>query len=124
GILQKWADKYGIKITLTQVNDYIESLNQYTARQFDGVTGTTVDALALPASADLHTPALIIGDYSNGNDAVVIKGKGESLRDLRGMNVHVVELSVSHFMLSRALQMAGLTEKDITITNVADADFY
>ena len=124
GILQKWADKYGIKITLTQFNDYIESLNQYTAGQFDGVTGTTVDALALPASAGVDTTALIIGDYSNGNDAVVIKGKGKSLRDLRGMNVHVVELSVSHFMLSRALQMAGLTEKDITITNVADADFY
>ena len=31
GILKKWADKYGIKINLIQVNDYVESLNQYTA---------------------------------------------------------------------------------------------
>lgn len=124
GILKKWADKYGIKITLTQFNDYIESLNQYTAGQFDGVVGTTIDALALPASAGVDTTVLIPGDYSNGNDAIVIKGKGKSLKDLKGMNVHVVELSVSHFMLSRALQTVGLTERDITITNVADADFY
>ncbi|HXS32056.1 MAG TPA: hypothetical protein VN755_14555, partial [Steroidobacteraceae bacterium] len=25
GILKKWADKYGIKIELTQINDYVES---------------------------------------------------------------------------------------------------
>jgi NitT/TauT family transport system substrate-binding protein len=31
GILKKWADKYGIKIELTQINDYVESINQYTA---------------------------------------------------------------------------------------------
>ena len=31
GILKKWADKYGIKIQLVQVNDYVESINQYTA---------------------------------------------------------------------------------------------
>ena len=27
GILKKWADKYGIKIELTQINDYVESIN-------------------------------------------------------------------------------------------------
>jgi len=31
GILKKWADRYGITIQLTQINDYIESINQYTA---------------------------------------------------------------------------------------------
>ncbi len=31
GILKKWADKYGITIQLTQINDYVESINQYTA---------------------------------------------------------------------------------------------
>ena len=124
GILKKWADKYGIKITLTQFNDYIESINQYTTGQFDGVVGTTIEALALPASSGVDTTVLIIGDYSNGNDAVVMKGKGKSLKDIKGMEVHVVELSVSHFMLARALQTVGLSEKDIKITNVADADFY
>src|SRR5947209_18799846 len=35
GILGKWAAKYGIKIKLTQINDYVESINQYTAGMFD-----------------------------------------------------------------------------------------
>ena len=31
GSLKKWADKYGIKIEMVEVNDYVESINQYTA---------------------------------------------------------------------------------------------
>jgi NitT/TauT family transport system substrate-binding protein len=41
GIVKKWADKYGIKINIVQVNDYVESVNQYTAGKFDGVTVPT-----------------------------------------------------------------------------------
>jgi NitT/TauT family transport system substrate-binding protein len=43
GILKKWADKYGIKIKLTQINEYVESINQYTAGTFDGCVMTNVD---------------------------------------------------------------------------------
>jgi NitT/TauT family transport system substrate-binding protein len=124
GILRKWADKYGIKIELTQFNDYIESLNQYTAGQFDGVTGTTMDALGLPAAGGVDTTALIIGDYSNGNDAIVMKGKGKKLSDLKGTSVHLVELSISHYMLALALKSAGLKSTDVKVQNLSDADFY
>ena len=45
GILAKAAAKHGIKITTEQVGDYIESLTQYTGGKYDGVAGTTMDAL-------------------------------------------------------------------------------
>jgi NitT/TauT family transport system substrate-binding protein len=50
GILKKWADKYGITIQLTQINDYVESINQYTAGGFDACTMTNMDALTIPAA--------------------------------------------------------------------------
>jgi NitT/TauT family transport system substrate-binding protein len=31
GIVKKWADKYGIEIEVVQINDYVESINQYTS---------------------------------------------------------------------------------------------
>ena len=68
GIVKKWADKYGIKINIVQVNDYVESVNQYTAGKFDGVTVTNMDALTIPAAGGKDTSAIIVGDYSNGND--------------------------------------------------------
>src|ERR1700690_130483 len=67
GIVKKWADKYGITINARQINDYVESMNQYTAGKFDGVTVTKMDALRIPAAGGVDTTAIIRGDYSNGN---------------------------------------------------------
>ncbi|AER54903.1 putative ABC transporter substrate-binding protein [Pseudoxanthomonas spadix BD-a59] len=121
GIVDKWAGKYGIDLKLVQINDYVESVNQYTAGKFDGVTAASMDALTIPAAGGVDTTALIIGDYSNGNDGVVLKGKS-SLADIKGQRVNLPELSVSHYLLARALQSAGLSERDVTVVNTSDAD--
>ncbi|APH57590.1 ABC transporter substrate-binding protein [Granulibacter bethesdensis] len=121
GIVKKWADKYGLKITLVQVNDYVESVNQYTAGKFDGVTVANMDALTIPAAGGVDTTALLVGDYSNGNDGVVLK-KATSLKDIKGQKINLVELSVSHYLLARALDSVKLSEKDVKTVNTSDAD--
>jgi len=121
GILKKWADKYGIKINLVQVNDYVESINQYTAGKLDGVGSTNMDALTIPAAGGKDTTALIMGDYSNGNDGIVMK-TGKSVADLKGQTINLVELSVSHYLLARALEMNGLKLADVKTVNTSDAD--
>lgn len=122
GIVDKWAKKYGIDIQVTQLNDYVESINQYTAGGFDGCTMTNMDALTIPAAGGVDSTALIVGDFSNGNDGVVVKGEGKTLADLKGMPINLVELSVSHYLLARALERADLTEKDVQVVNTSDAD--
>ncbi len=122
GILKKWAAKYGIKIKLTQVNDYVESINQYTAGTFDACVMTNMDMLTIPAAGGVDSTALIVGDFSNGNDGVVLKGKGRKLEDIKGQKVNLVELSVSHYLLIRALGSVGLRERDLKIINTSDAD--
>src|ERR1035441_9346330 len=122
GILKKWATKYGIKIKLTQINEYVESINQYTAGTFDACVMTNMDMLTIPAAGGVDSTALIVGDFSNGNDGVVLKGKGKTLADIKGQKVNLVELSVSHYLLVRALGSVGLRERDIKIVNTSDAD--
>jgi NitT/TauT family transport system substrate-binding protein len=121
GILKKWADKYGIEIELTLVNDYIESINLYTAGKFDACTMTNMDALTIPAVGGIDSTALIVGDFSNGNDGVVMKN-GNKVTDLKGRTVNLVELSVSHYLLARALDMNGMSERDLQLVNTSDAD--
>ncbi len=121
GIIKKWADKYGINIKTVQFNDYIESINQYTAGSFDADVMTNMDALTIPAVGGVDSTALILGDFSNGNDAVILKGK-DKLAAIKGQNVNLVELSVSQYLLARALESVGLTEKDIKVVNTSDAD--
>lgn len=121
GIMDKWADKYGIDVEIVQINDYVESINQYTAGAFDGCAMTNMDALSIPAGGGVDTTALIVGDFSNGNDGIVLKN-GDSVEDLAGQNINLVELSVSHYLLARALDGVGLSERDLTVVNTSDAD--
>ncbi|SMF57322.1 NitT/TauT family transport system substrate-binding protein [Pseudobacteriovorax antillogorgiicola] len=121
GILKKWADKYKIKIKLDLVNDYIESINLYTAGKYDACTMTNMDALTIPAVGGIDSTALIIGDFSNGNDGIISRSK-TSVKELKGSEVMLVELSVSHYLLARALDMNGMKEKDLKLVNTSDAD--
>ncbi|MDH4945078.1 putative urea ABC transporter substrate-binding protein [Sulfurimonas sp. C5] len=121
GIVDKWAKKYGIEIELVQVNDYIESINQYTNGKFDGCLMTNMDALTIPAAGGVDSTAVIMGDFSNGNDGIILKGK-KSLADIKGQNVNLVELSVSHYLLARGLESIGMSERDVKVVNTSDAD--
>lgn len=121
GIVKKWADKYDIEIDVVQINDYVESINQYSAGAYDGCTMTNMDALTIPAAGGIDSTALIVGDFSNGNDGVVLKDKS-ALKDIKGQTVNLVELSVSHYLLARGLESVGLSEKDIKVVNTSDAD--
>ena len=121
GIVKKWADKYDIAIDVVQINDYIESINQYTVGEFDACTMTNMDALTIPAAGGVDSTALIVGDFSNGNDGIVLKGESE-LAAIKGQNVNLVELSVSHYLLARALDSVGLSEADVQVVNTSDAD--
>ena len=122
GIMDKWADKYGIDVEIVQINDYVESINQYTAGAFDGVSATNMDTLSIPSGGCVDTSALIVGDFSNGIDAVILKGEGD-LASLAGKPVNLVELTVSHYLLARALDSVGLREADLeSVINTSDAD--
>jgi len=121
GIVKKWSDKYGVNIKIVQINDYVESLNQYTAGKLDGVTAANMDALTIPAASGKDTTVLMIGDYSNGNDGVILKG-GTSMADIRGRPVNLVENSVSHYLLARGLEQTGLKLSDVKVVNTSDAD--
>jgi len=121
GIVKKWADKYGLKINIVQVNDYVESVNQYTAGKLDGVTVANMDALTIPAAGGKDTSAVIVGDYSNGNDGIMLKG-ADNLAAIRGRKVYLAELSVSHYLLARGLDSVKMKLTDVGTVNASDAD--
>ncbi|MGL4315554.1 MAG: putative urea ABC transporter substrate-binding protein [Pseudomonas sp.] len=122
GIIDKWAKKYGIEIQVEQVPDYVGSIEQYTANQYDACAMTNMDALTIPAAAGVDSTALLVGDFSAGADGILVRGDNKDLKDLRGKTILLVENSVSHYLLSRALEWAHLSESDVNIENVSDKD--
>jgi NitT/TauT family transport system substrate-binding protein len=82
---------------------------------------TNMDAMTIPAAGGVDSTTLIVGDFSNGNDGIVAK-KAKTVAELKGQRINLVELSVSHYLLARALSGAGLAERDVTLVNTSDAD--
>ncbi|MBU2887350.1 putative urea ABC transporter substrate-binding protein [Gilvimarinus agarilyticus] len=122
GILEKWGDKYGFDLQAVQLNDYIEAQTQFAAGTFDGSVAITLDALTIPAASGVDTTVVVPMSTSVGSDGIVMRGKNATLADIKGAKVNLVELSGSHYMLARALDRVGMSERDITIVNTSDAD--
>src|SRR6202165_2567983 len=89
GIMKKWADKYGIAIKVQRF-DYAPSLEAFVAKNIDACAMTNMEALDMPAAAGIDTTAIIVGDYSNGNDAVLVRN-GLTFKSLPGKRLLLVE---------------------------------
>ena len=122
GLMHKWADKYGITIKVQRF-DYAPSLDAFVARNIDACTMTNMEALDMPAASGVPTTAILIGDYSNGNDALMVRS-GLRMKDLPGKKMLLVEKTVSEYLFDRAMTMNGLREqiKQVRMINTSDSD--
>src|ERR1700716_3901608 len=122
GILRKWVDKYGVTIKVQRF-DYAPSLDAFVARNIDACTMTNMEALDIPAASGMPTTVVIIGDYSNGNDALLVRN-GLQMKDLPGKKMLLVEKTVSEYLFDRAMTMNGLRDqiKRVRMINTSDSD--
>jgi NitT/TauT family transport system substrate-binding protein len=122
GILKKWADKYGINIKVQRF-DYAPSLDAFVAKNIDACTMTNMEALDMPAASGVPTTSILIGDYSNGNDALLVRN-GLQMKDLAGKKLLLVEKTVSEYLFDRAMTMNGLRDqiKKVRLINTSDSD--
>ena len=122
GILRKWADKYGIAIKVQRF-DYAPSLDAFVARNIDACAMTNMEALDMPAASGVPTTIVLIGDYSNGNDALLVRG-GLQLKDLGGKKLLLVQKTVSEYLFDRAMTINGLRDqiKRVRLVNTSDSD--
>jgi NitT/TauT family transport system substrate-binding protein len=122
GLMRKWADKYGITIKVQRF-DYAPSLDAFVARNIDACTMTNMEALDMPAASGVPTTAILIGDYSNGNDALLVRN-GLQMKDLSGKKMLLVEKTVSEYLFDRAMTIHGLRQqlKQVRMINTSDSD--
>src|SRR6516164_7142256 len=122
GILKKWADKYGIDVKVQRF-DYAPSLDAFVAKNIDACAMTNMEALDMPAAAGVDTTAVLLGDYSNGNDAVITR-QNLTLAQIPGKPVMLVEKTVSQYLFERAMALNGLGAqiKQVKYINTSDSD--
>jgi len=115
GFLAKRAADKGIKVKLVEFPAYMDSVTAFAAGKLDGCAMTAMEALQ-PAAAGVDTVAILVNDTSNGGDGVLVRGI-KDLAGLKGKEVLLAELSVSHYLLVRGLASVGMKESDVKIKN-------
>ena len=123
GIMKKWADKYGINVEIVQINDYVESINQYTAGGFDGCVddqhGRAVDPGRRRRRHHRADHRRLLQRQRRGDP----EGQDRSSsRHRRPEGQSGRALASPTTCWRAALDTVGLAEKDITVVNTSDAD--
>ncbi len=122
GILKKWADKYNVAIKVQRF-DYAPSLEAFVAKNIDACTMTNMEALDMPAAAGVDSTAIVIGDYSNGNDALMVRN-GLTFPSLAGKQLMLVQKTVSEYLFERGMVLNGQQDqiKKVHLVNTSDSD--
>jgi len=110
-----WFEEAGVDIQFFWM-DYVASMDSYVAGNLDGVCMTNGDALVTGATGK-PSVAIIINDYSNGNDMLIARPGIASVKDLKGKKIGLEEGFVSHLFAIKALEMNGLSADDVEIVN-------
>ena len=109
--------KHDLKVTLQTFSDPAMLPSALASKSVDGALMTFDQVIGAVAQGQNFKVVMPI-DYSNGGDAV-LAGKGVSkITDLKGKKVAYAPLSPSDFLISYALKVNGMTDKDIIPVNM------
>lgn len=115
GLLARRAAEHGIKVKLVELPAYMDAVTAFSTGKVDGCAMTVTEILQ-PIAAGIEVAAILVYDTSEGGDGVLVRGI-DDLRGLRGKEILLPELSVSHYLLVRGLASVGLKESDVRIRN-------
>ena len=116
GIQKGWFKEAGVDVEFDWF-EYVPSMEAFAAGKVDAVMMTKGDALVTGAPG-ARSIAILITDYSNGNDMIVAKKGISSIKALKGKKVGLEIGLVEHLMLTKALEKNGLKITDVKLVNV------
>jgi len=111
-----WFKEEGVDVDFKWF-EYAPSMEAFSASKVDAVAVTNGDALVTGSSGS-PSVAIVINDYSNGNDMIVAKKGITTVEQLKGKTIGVELGLVDHLLLLNALASAKLTEKDVKLVNI------
>ena len=111
-----WFREAGVDVRFEWF-EYVPSMEAFSAGKVDAVCVTNGDAL-VTGSSGAPSRAIVINDYSNGNDMIVARPGIGSVKDLKGRKVGVEIGFVDHLLLLKALEAHGMKESDVELVNL------
>ena len=112
------AKEKGISIDVV-TGDSVETFTQYAGGNLDAVVMTNIDAISFLINSNVESDVVLIGSFSNGNDAILLRPDQESVENT---TLGLVEYSVSHYLLDRYLELNSIDKSKVKVLNIADSE--
>ncbi len=109
--------KYDLKVTLQTFADPAMLPSAVSSKAVDGALMTYDQVIGASAHGQNFKVVMPI-DYSNGGDAILADKSINKITDLKGKKVAYAPLSPSDFLISYALKINGMSDKDISPVNM------
>lgn len=111
-------EQNGANVELIWFDGYLESMQALAAGQLDANCQTLNDTISFADEAVNGEVAVVVNDNSAGNDKVIVAEEIDTVADLAGKTVALEEGVVGDFLLTLALEEAGLSREDVTIQDL------
>jgi NitT/TauT family transport system substrate-binding protein len=99
-----------------------DGLNPLLTGDLDAVLSTADSVITVLDKAPGQLKVVYLTDTSAGADAIIAKKEIADAKGMKGMKVAATLGQCNHLLLQKALQKAGLTEKDIQLVNMNPDD--
>ncbi|MEO0940070.1 MAG: ABC transporter substrate-binding protein [Cyanobacteria bacterium J06642_12] len=107
----------GLELDYRVFSGSTEADAAYGAGRLQGINNVTSEAVALLSKGQDYR-IIQVADTSLGGDGILARNSVSDIADFKGRQVGVELAGVSHFFLLQVLKEAGLTEDDISISNL------
>lgn len=117
------AERHGLKLSTTQFPDPQDIVHAYLGGNLMIAQLTTVELVDICGRKPERCPVVVlILDESRGSDILAARRELDSMSALKGRTIGVTFSSLGPFMVSRALQISGLSLDQVQIKNMPLAE--
>lgn len=117
-----YLDDEGLDITFVERPDLGSVRAAFEAGEADAMTATFTEVLRACDGGDRCPRVVLAADYSDGADVLMAVPPVKRPADLRGRRIGVEPGSATTFLVSRALETAGLGFADVTLVELKQRD--
>ncbi|MBX9913269.1 MAG: ABC transporter substrate-binding protein [Pseudomonadaceae bacterium] len=114
----------GVDVQILQFSSLSDARRAYERGQVDGFGGTLVEVLVAKEQSQRTAQIVHVTDYSNGGDLIVAQATIDDVAQLQGKTVALEPGTLNAFILSRALNRAGLTLDQVKRVSLAQTDMF
>lgn len=107
----------GVKVKPVYVQNFLESVSEFSAGQYDGVA-ITVGRLMSIIGKNPDVQIAMATDESAGSDSIVVRPDIKSVLELKGKRLGVSLIGEGELFVNEMLQKHGLTTDNVTLVNV------